>query len=332
MMKFLCSLLLLSSVAHAYVPTVESLFRHGSNPDVTANGTSLTLVVKKLQPGEKSAPTSISDVTLLKDEKLEDYYKIFFTKNNDTIKVAQTRYNNPSFSEASLIHKTYYPNFTAYTIKPGVEQLERGLFFGLLESMVLNNGSHMVNYLKNQGVPVRLNNELINREKIEFLAHYKSYLVAINKDRNLRKTEMNPMRPDDKDARIRAEEIMNEPMYVDTKQVKLSRDDGQVAWAVNAGNFEAVVSYKERDIQKIKFKSQAGDIEMICKDYWLANGVHRLPRFVLIKGLTGQTYQVEITNLRHYNEREDDLVKRLTNWDQILKGKDTTELRPEFLL
>ena len=332
MMKIFCSLLLLSSVAHAYVPTVESLFRHGSNPDVTANGMSLTLVVKKIQPGDKPAPSSISDVTLLKDEKLEDYYKVFFTKNGETLKVAQTRYSNMSFSESSLIHKTYYPNFTSFTIKPGVEQLEKGLFYSLLDSMVLNNGAHMVNYLKNQGVPVRLNNEIINRDKVEFLANYKSYLVTINKDRNLKKTEMNPMRPDDRDARERAEEIMNEPMYVDTKQVKLSRDDGQVAWAVNAGNFEAVVSYKERDVQRIKFKSSSGDIEMICKDYWLANGTHRLPRFVLIKGLTGQTYQVEITNLRHYNEREDDLVKRLTNWDQILKGKDTTELRPEFLL
>lgn len=332
MMKFLCSFLLLTSIAHAYVPTVESLFRHGSNPDVTANGISLTLIVKKLQAGEKT-PTSVSDVTLLRDEKVEDYFKLFFTKaNGDILKVAQTRYSSLSFSEAALAHKIYYPNFTAYTIKPGVENLERGLFFGLLQSLVLNDGENLMNYLKNQGVPVKLNNELLNRDKVEFLAHYKKYLVTINKDRNLRKTEINPMRPEDADARARADEIMDQPMYVDTKQVKLSKDEGQVAWMVNAGPFEAVVSYKNRDIQKVRFRSSAGDIEMTCKDYWLANGTHSLPRFILIRGLTGQTYQVEITNLRHYVEKEDDLVKRLNNWDKILRGKESTELRPEFLL
>ena len=333
MMKLVSAFLLLSATAaQAYVPTVESLFRHGSNPEVSANGISLTMVVKKIQPGDKPV-TSINDVTLLKEDKAEDFYKVFFTKGSgDSLKVAQTRYNSSNFSETALEHKIYYPNFTSYTIKPSVEQLEKGLFFGLLHSLVLNNGSHMVNYLKGLGVPVRLNSDLINREKIEFLADYKRYLAVVNKDRNAKKTEVNPLRPDDRAARERAEAIMNEPMYVDTKQVKLSRDEGQMAWVVNAGAFEAVVSYKERDVQKVRYKSQAGEFEMICKDYWLGNGSHSIPRFILVKGLTGQTYQVEIINMRHYNEREDDLVKRLTNWDRILKGKDSTDPRPEFLL
>ena len=64
------------------------------------------------------------------------------------------------------------------------------------------------------GVPVKLNNEIINREKVEYLAAYKQYLVAINKDRTSRKTETNPLRPEDATAREKAESVMNEPMYV----------------------------------------------------------------------------------------------------------------------
>lgn len=328
MMKVLALFLLVSTSVEAYVPTVESLFRHGSNPEVTANGLSLTLVVKKVQPGEKAG----SSGTALLTDKGEDYFKIFFTKNGDALKVAQTRYSSSAFTEASLQHKTYYPNFTPYTIKPGVELAEKGVFFALLHSLTLNNGSHMVSYLKSLGIPVKLNNEIINREKVEFLADYKRYLVAITKDRNAKKTEVNPMKPEDASARNRAEDIMNEPMYVDTKQVKLSKDEGQVAWVVNAGSFEAVVSYKDRDVQRIKYKSAAGDFEIICKDYWLANGTHSMPRYMLIKTFNGQHYQVEITNLRHYIEKEDDLVKRLRNWDQALKGRESADVRPEFLL
>ncbi|WPU65359.1 hypothetical protein [Peredibacter starrii] len=331
MIKIVLASLFLASAAHAYVPTVESLFRHGSNPDVTGNGISLTMVVKKM--GEEKTPATTQDASLVQDSRPEDFYKIFITHNpNDSLKIAQTRYKNATFSESSLEHKIYYPNFTSYTVKTDIEQLERGLFFSLINSLTLNNGSHMVNYLKQLGVPVRLNNELINREKVEFLADYKRYLVTIAKDRNAKKTEVNPMRPDDREARERAERIMNESMYTDTKQVKLSRDDGQIAWVVNAGPFEAVFAYKSRDLQKIRYKSQAGELEMVCKDYWLANGTHAMPRYILIKSLNGQSYQVEITNLRHYVEKEADLVRRLNNWDQILKGKESSELRPEFLL
>lgn len=327
MMKVLVLVLFAITSAHAYVPTVESLFRHGSNPDVSANGMSITMVVKKIQPGDKGEGSSDH---LLKDDKAEDFYRIFFTKNGEALKVAQTRYNSGAFTEASLQHKTYFPNFTSFTIRP--EQPEKGLFFALLHSIALNNGAHMVNYLKSMNVPVRLNSEIINRQKVELMADYKRYLVTVNKDRNAKKTEVNPMRPDDAAARARAEEIMNEPMYVDTKQVKLAKDGENIGWLVNAGPFEAVVSYKERDVQRIKYKSAAGDYEIICKDYWLANGTHSMPRYMLIKVPNGQHYQVEITNLRHYVEKEDDLVKRLRNWDQALKGKESSEARPEFLL
>ncbi len=331
MMKAFVLLTLFATSVQAYVPTVESLFRHGANPDITANALSLTLVVKKIQPGEKPG-TSVNDVSLLTDDKVEDYYKIFLTKSGDSLKVAQTRYNSANFSEASLEHKIYYPNFSSYTIKPTVEQAEKGIFFALLYSMTLNHGSHMVNYLKSLGVPVKLNNEIINREKVEFLADYKRYLVTISRDRNAKKSEVNPMRPEDSSASARAEEIMNGPMYTDLKQVKLSKDEGSVAWFVNAGAFEAVVSYRNREIQKVKYKSTAGDLEIVCKDYWLANGTHALPRFLLIKTFSGQNYQVEITNLRHYLEKEEDLIRRLKNWDQVLKGKESNDVRPEFLL
>jgi len=173
---------------------------------------------------------------------------------------------------------------------------------------------------------------LLNREKVEFLAQYKHYLALINKDRSARKTEVNPMRPEDPEARQRAEQIMAEPMYSDTHQVKLAKDEGNMAWVVNAGPFEAVFSYKERDAQRIKFKSQAGDFEVIMKDYYLANGTHAFPKFILVRTFSGEQYQLETVNLRHYVEKEEDMVKRLRNWDQILKGKESTTPRPEFLL
>ena len=167
---------------------------------------------------------------------------------------------------------------------------------------------------------------------MEFLASYKQYLVAVNKDRTSKKSEVNPLRPEDTHAREKADKIMSESMYIDTDQVKLSREEGQMAWLVSAGPFEAVVSYKDRDLQKIKFKSLLGEYEIICKDYWLANGTHSVPRYIVVKDYKGESFQVEVTNLRHYNERDEDITRRLKKWDELLKSKESHIPKPIFLL
>jgi hypothetical protein len=330
-MTKLLFIFLISTSAMAYVPTVESVFRHGANPDLVVNGVVLNLVVKKLNSA--SLGDANREVSLLNDERQEDYYKLYFSKlSTEGLKVSQARFNNASFAETAIEHRVYYPNFSPYTVKGNVEQIERGLFFSVLNSVLFNNGAHIVNYLKSLGVPVRLNGDLINREKIEYLASYKRYLNVISRDRNARKTEINPLKPDDPVARARIDSVMSGSMYIDTHQVRLGREDGEMAWIVEAGNFRSVVSYRNRDVQKVSFKTQAGEFEMSFKDYWLANGTHSAPRYIMIKTLSGENYQVEVTSMKHFVEKDDDLVKRLTRWDQILKGKNDPNTRPEFLL
>lgn len=326
MIRLLISAVLFSFNAVAYVPTVESLFRHGSNPEVTSNGVAFTMAIKRIVPGQVNAenPPEIA---------AQDYFRIFLTKaTGDNLKVAQARYKDNTFSEGSLDHKVYYSNFTPYTMKPAVEQMEKGIFFALVNSLAYNNGSHMVNYLKTLGVPVKLNSDLINREKIEYLASYKRYLVTINQNKAAKKTEVNPLRPEDIAARERVETVMNESMYVDTKQVRLVKDEGEMAWLVEAGPFTASFAYNSRDLMKLVFKSAAGELEIICRNYGLLNGTHRFPRTMLIRDFSGDNYQVDVTDLRHYVEREDDIVRRLKKWDTILKGKESPNPRPDFLL
>ena len=324
MMKFLFLICLLSQSLLAYVPTVESLFRNSSNPDITTNGISVTLKVKKIDGAQKTENLETEG---------EQYYRLFFTKNTpDSFKLAQAHYGDSTFSEASFLNKIYYPNFSSYTVKANAEEAERGLFFSALRSILFNNGSFMVSYLKALGVPVKLNNEIINRGKVELLASYKSYLFAINKDRTAKRNLSNPLKPEDALARERAENIMNEPMYVDLKQVSLSKQDGDMAWLISAGSFESVVSYAQREIQKIKLKSQIGEFEMQFKQYSFANGTHNLPKYIIFKDYKGEFYQIELSDLRHYSEREDDLIKRLKKWDTIAKPKLETNPRPPFLL
>lgn len=323
MIRALFLLILFSSEVLAFVPTIESLFRHGSNAEVTANGVSFTMVMKKVLPGDEGKTQSLAD----------DYFRIFLTRGTgDNLKIAQARYRDNTFSGSSLEHKIYYSTFSPYTLKPSVEQMEKGVFFALVNSLAYNNGSHMVNYLKTLGVPVKLNSDLINREKIEYLASYKRYLVTINEDKAAKKTEENPLRPEDAAARERVEAVMDESMYIDTKQVKLAKEEGEMAWFAEAGPFTAVFAYNSRDLVKLVFKSAAGEMEIRCRNYGLLNGTHRFPKTIMIRDFSGDNYQIDVTDLRHYIEKEDDIVRRLKKWDTILKGKESQLLRPDFLL
>lgn len=325
-MMSIFTLIILITSAFAYVPTVESLFRFGSNPDVTQNEVVINLSIKKIQSGEKEVSGSL----VTSDE--DQFYKIYLTNLGEHLKIGQVRFKNASFLDSTIEHKVYSPHLDSSTLKPTAEFAPKGIFYGMLNSILFNNGSLMVNYLKSLGVPVRLNSEIINREKVEFLASYKRYLHLINKERGSKKVEANPMRPEDSAGRDRAQAIMDEPMYVDTKHVSLTKDEHGAAWSVIATGFESTFAYNSREIKKIKYKSSLGDFEITCKDFWRANGVHFIPRYILIKTYSGQNYQVEILGMRQNTEKEIDVIRRVKSWEDLLKGKESLEGRPEFLL
>src|SRR5690606_22037683 len=116
-------------------------------------------------------------------------------------------------------------------------------------------------------------------------------------------------------------------MYVDTKQVSLTSDGGRMYWMLNAGAFDAVIGYEKRHPQRLRYRAGSGELEITCHDYWLANGTHYLPKYMLVKSLSGETYRVDIGSLRHFNEKEDEMVKRLQKWDQIIRGREVQDPR-----
>ncbi len=312
-MKILLLSLFITTSALAYTPTVESLFRHGSNPDVTTSALNLSFSVKDLANVENTS-----------------FYKIYFDVfDSKTLKFSQTAYNQDSFSEGSLLGKIYYSQLSPLSFKS--QSVDRGLFYSLIHSIILNDGGFLIEYLKLHNVPVKTNSEILNSDKINLMKDYKNYLRSINNDRSLKKTLVSPLKPENDQAQERANRLMKEPMYLDADQVKLSSYEGKPAWLVIAGEFQAYVSYEERRPLSVRFKTSAGEVTIQCLDYWRPDAAHAVPKKLIIKTSKGETYQVETLSLRYYNEKEEDLIKRLRHWDEILKTPKDQPLRPDFL-
>lgn len=323
-MKFLLCLLFIAQSSWGYVPTVESLFRNGSNPDITGNVAILNFKISKMDPSGIIQDTS---------SFTKENYQVHYVKFNDEVyKLNQFKFSGDGFNEKDIIHHAYYPNYNAFSFANQPNAVDKSFFYGILNSLVLQDGSFLVNYLKSLGLPLKLNKEIINREKIQYLAQYKQYLVTINQDREARKTLENPLRPSDPAKREKVDSVMNESMYVDTQQVKLSKDSGEMSWKVSVGGFDASVSYNKRHLQKIVFKTQSGEVEFLFKDYGLVNANHVLPKQILIRDVHGDNYQIEIVNLRYTNITENAYLKKLKEWDKTAREQSVEILRPGFML
>lgn len=323
-MKFLLGLIFCTQTALAFVPTVESLFRNGSNPDITGNVAIINLKITKMDASGMLEDTSNSP---------SEFYRIYYTKLNDeVVKLNQFKFADESFNEKELIHQAYYPNFNAFSFANQPSAVEKSLFYGVLNSLVLQDGEFLVKYLKSVGLPLKLNKEIINREKIQYLAQYKQYMMAINQDKEARKTLENPLRPEDAAKREKIDSIMNESMYIDTHQVKLSKDGGEMSWRVNVEGFDASVSYNKRHLQKITYKGATGDLEFLFKDYGLANANHVLPKQILVRDSKGENYQIDVINLRYSTFTESAYLKKLKEWDKAVKEQEVEIVRPGFML
>jgi len=314
---FVTTIILLSMNVFGYVPTVESLFRHGGNPDVSASSVALNIRVSTEKKDEVGG-------------KVESFFKLYLTKaGQDSLRISQARYDSVGFIENEINHKFYLSNFSGVLTKDESLNVERGLFWGILRSIYFNDGRQLVNLLKTLGAKVSLNDEILNREKIELLVDYKKYLISSAKFLN--QSEANPLRPVDPTERSEVDKLLNQSMYSDFNQVKLVKVGEEMLWGIDAEVFWGLISFEKRHPVRIKYKFEGSDTEISFLNYYMFDGIHYGPKDILIKTAEGEVYNLEIINARYFNEKEEDALTRIRRWDQFLKNKKEFEPRPKFL-
>ncbi len=124
-MKVIFSTIFLLTSLHvfSYVPTVESLFRHGGNPEVASNAVVLNIKVSTEKKEENIG-------------KVESFFKLYLSKSGtDAIKISQARYDSMGFIENEINHKYYNPNFSGTFLNGENPNVERGLFWTSLRSI-----------------------------------------------------------------------------------------------------------------------------------------------------------------------------------------------------
>lgn len=312
-------LMTLSLSARAYVPTVEGLFRHGKNPEVTTNAMVLTASVTSYNPYAE------------KDEKPGSPLWVKWVYNvtpDGNLKLTQLVYSSAAMTEAALVDKVYVPELSPRSF--AANQVDRGLLMAVYNSILINDGSFMIDFLQGQGVSVTANTEILNQDKIALLTRHRQWLAQ---NKGGRPGDESPMNPTNPAERERVSRLMHSPMYGDFGKVSLSRYQGEPAWNIKTDKFEAFIDDAKREIRQIVLRESTGEAEVVCREPMLLNGTHSVPKQIIFKTALDQYYQINMVALRHFNESNADMLTRLHRYDKVLGARQQQAQvdKPSFL-
>lgn len=322
----------------AFKPSVESLFRNGSNGDVEKRTVVGNLLIESVGAGSENL-SDTNNNTFVKKLELPKYTTVkllFYNENNKRNKLIQLDYLDNNFSESN-IKKLHYKNNTNLKMLGLIsENIDGQFFYSIMNSLLNNDGSFMIDLLKSLGSPIRSNKELINQEKYQLLGKYKNYLVSkIDKiDKVDQQSLKNPLQLNDPEEQKKNQEVIKQKFYHDSSYVTHVKDGESFYWEINDSIITARFTEQERHIKYLKIKTLSGLVEMSFRDYILFNSTHEFPREILFKSTLGNQFKITLKKLSVFEDSKDQLSRRLQRYREAINKNNlsSSKLSLPFLL
>jgi len=324
-MKFIAmGILLFTANSFAYKPTVESLFRNGSNGEIGQNTVVANFLLKR-----KVTEAQSSDETL-KSLPNEFSYKLIFGNEKKRPKMVQVNYAGPTISSSKMIDVSYYPAVSFSGLRLKNEDVEKKFFYSLMLSLVNNQGYLMVELLKDIGVGVQSNRERIDKEQLYYLGQYMNYLKTDTEEEN----KENPLAPENPEAQEKLKEIFKRPFLTPSSLVKRVKEGNEFFWEIRTDKIFARFSHDDHKLLEVELKTENGIINAKCFNYILYGKEMQFPEMVLLKDLNGDEYILNMKKVTNFTDQADNFIKRITEYKKSLQENETEKpiLRLSFTL
>ncbi len=315
-MKLIALILsLIVATSASAVPTVEGLFRNVNNKEPSGNLIVVTAMVSKMPTisPEGMGEGLVGEVAEI-IQKPAFFKWLISLEKEQSIDVIQVSYENQSLKEDSVTATKYFPDLKK--IIENDSSLERGMFYGLMSVLVLNDASVLKNILNKYSQGFVSNKELMSREKINLYHRYKIYLEQRQNDEAL----MSPLEPEDQEKLLSVKEVLSAPMYKDAGNVSLSREASELYWKVDLKSITALFGNEDHRLKRVEYQSPLGDLRIIADEYVLFNGSHELPKTMIYRDMAGVNWRVQFTGLSHLNTRSTPFTKRAQEYAEAAKS------------
>lgn len=303
------------------IPTAEGLLRNPNNNDVTGN-----LILLNMSIVHKKMPILTDDsVEKPLGESTLSHYKLLL--NNEDRKVGeliQGQYYNSSFSDREIGRLETFKNI--FATEQGDQVVERELFYSLMMMFALNDSKMIGNFLKKYSPDFKLNNEMLNREKLKLLDDYKKYLTMIKADPSLKDHIKSPLVKESEEDQKKIKEIMDAPTYLENKNVELVKVGDKFFWKVRFDNGELTFSNEEHQLQEMHLNFNGKKIDVYALEYLLFDGQHEMPKKIKIETSEGHTFDISVLVYKDILSKNKSFAERVKDL-KTLQAKEVSEKR-----
>lgn len=325
-------LLSLSQLANAYRPTVESLFRNGSNGDVEQKTVIANLLIEAISDTNQEQNSS-SFNTKLELPKYTTVKMLFYNDGQKNTKLVQLDYSDASFSSSKIAKLHYKNNLGLQSIGLLDENVDGRFFYAIMSSLLNNNGSLVIELAKSLGSSIKLNKELVNQEKYQLLGRYKRYLekkIKANEDQSIQ----SPLISEDSEKQNKIDEIMNQKFYHDSSYVIQEKEGDHFYWLVRDNIVLAKFTDQARHLKFVKLNTPSGNVEMVFRDYILYNSTHEFPREILFRTSFGKEFKISLKKLSVLEDSSENMSRRIQKYKESISDNNIQApiLKPSFLL
>lgn len=310
--------------AFAYTPTVESLFRNGSNGDIGQNTVSATFVLQKKEtaPNEKSPEEAEENPSLIKKAPSVFTYKILFSNFAEKSSMVQVVYEGAVASAKSMSEAAYYPRVDFASLRLGKEQEEKKFFYALMASLLNNDGSLMVSFLNDIGAPVKFNTDRADREQLYYLDKYVKYLKLEDDEREEKE---NPLEPKDPETAQKIQEVFKRPFLTASPYVKRVKEGDDFYWIVETEQAMAKFSHDDHKLLEMKVKTDNGTMSAKCFNYILFGQDMQFPELLVVKDLAGTEHLLTMRKISAFSDTSERFIERVGDFKKSLNEEQKRE-------
>lgn len=317
-MKSLIALMLFNICSYAYTPTVESLFRNGDNDNVDGHTISANFVLTRKNSVEQVENQDGENT--LQELPSVFAYKMLFNNTKNNLQLVQISYNGNIISKSSMFDLKYFPQLNFGALKLTGEDVEKRLFYSLMNSLVNNQGNLMIDFLNTVGLSALKNVERVNRDQVQLIGRYINYLKQ-KKDEPDVEIE-NPLDPLTPEAKEKVNEIIKSPFLTNSPYVRRVKEGGKIFFLVENENVKIKFDGQKHELINIFIKTSAGEVEVKCFNYVVFTKINKtlkFPQLILLKDLQGNEYELKMEKLRAVNENLDKFLKRLKRYKEDMQ-------------
>lgn len=291
-----------SSLSWGYIPPFEDLV----SKKLVEFDTGLFLIKTKIENVSDTSDVLNVDFSIFKNSnKYFEINQIVKDANGKTLEVINLK------------------NLNLKTFKLEQGDLNKIVFFSILNSQYLGESNLLISFDKNMGGKFKFKDELINGTKTSLMTQYKSYLKNHQQNKELE----SPLNPQNKIENKRVNKIYYSNLYNREDYITINKNKDLFYYKAQDEILEMTFEQESRNLTELKFKSQVGLIEVGLINYVMFAENKLYAKNIYIKDLADKMYRIEVIDFKTSPIKYEQYSK-----DKSPALNGTIATKPSFLL